>query len=88
MNKQHRRTRDAQGAFRGGMDPAELNLTIAANGYCCLANRYIGSILFARDFLQPARLPERLDFHIETILRLVRPWLAGHGAQRYSTTRG
>ena len=59
------------GVFRRGIDPVQLNITIAAIGYYYLTNRFTGSVLFEREFMAPERLNERLDFNIETILRLV-----------------
>jgi AcrR family transcriptional regulator len=60
-----------EGVFRNGISPVQLNITIAAIGYYYLTNRFTGSILFEREFMAPDRLKERLDFNIETILRLV-----------------
>jgi AcrR family transcriptional regulator len=62
----------AKGVFQTGIDPVQLNITIAAIGYYYLTNRFTGSIIFERDFLAAERLQERLAFNIETILRLVR----------------
>jgi AcrR family transcriptional regulator len=59
------------GVFRRGIDPVQLNITIAAIGYYYLTNRFTGSIMFERDFMTPEALEERLDFNIETIMRLV-----------------
>ena len=59
------------GVFRRGIDPVQLNITIAAIGYYYLTNRFTGSVLFEREFMAPERLNERLEFNIETILRLV-----------------
>lgn len=59
------------GCFREGVDPVQLNITIAAIGYYYLTNRFTGSILFERDFMSPERLLERLDFNIDTVLKLV-----------------
>lgn len=61
----------ASGAFRPGVDPVQLNLTIAAIGYYYLTNRYTGSIIFERDLMAKEALEERLNFNIDTILRLV-----------------
>jgi len=61
----------AEGAFRPGIDPVQLNITIAAIGYYYLTNRFTGSILFERDFMTKEALEERLDFNIDTILRLI-----------------
>jgi AcrR family transcriptional regulator len=62
----------ATGEFREGIDPVQLNITIAAIGYYYLTNRFTGSILFDRDFMAPENLEARLAFNLETILRLVR----------------
>lgn len=61
----------AEGAFRPGIDPVQLNITIAAIGYYYLTNRFTGSILFERDFMAADALEERLRFNLETIMRLV-----------------
>ena len=59
------------GEFREGVDPVQLNITIAAIGYYYLTNRFTGSILFERDFMDNEALQSRLDFNIDTIMRLV-----------------
>jgi AcrR family transcriptional regulator len=61
----------AEGVFRPGIDPVQLNITIAAIGYYYLTNRFTGSILFERDFMTKEALDERLRFNVDTILRLV-----------------
>jgi len=61
----------ASGVFRDGIDPVQLNITIAAIGYYYLTNRYTGSIVFERDLMTQDALEERLRFNTETILRLV-----------------
>jgi AcrR family transcriptional regulator len=61
----------ADRVFRPGIDPVQLNITIAAIGYYYLTNRFTGSILFERDFMAPAALEERLCFNMETVMRLV-----------------
>jgi hypothetical protein len=61
----------AAGIFRSGVDPVQLNITIAAIGYYYLTNRFTGSIVFERDLMDPSALDERLKFNIETIMRLV-----------------
>ncbi|MGI9508190.1 MAG: TetR/AcrR family transcriptional regulator, partial [Geminicoccaceae bacterium] len=38
----------AEGVFRPGIDPVQLNITIAAIGYYYLTNRFTGGILFER----------------------------------------
>lgn len=61
----------AAGEFRPGIDPVQLNITIAAIGYYYLTNRHTGSIVFDRNLMAPEALEERLAFNIETIMRLV-----------------
>lgn len=58
--------------FRKGIDPVQLNITIAAVGYYYLTNRFTGSILYGRNLGAPAALDARLAFNVDTILRLVR----------------
>lgn len=59
------------GQFRAGLDPVQVNITIAAIGYYYLTNRFTGSIIFERDFMSPTALAERLDFNTETVLRVI-----------------
>lgn len=68
------------GVFRDGIDPVQLNITIAAIGYYYLTNRYTGAILFERDFIDKDALDQRLRFNIDTVMRLVerRPVPAGN----------
>ena len=61
----------AKGVFRAGIDPVQLNITIAAIGYYYLTNRFTGEILFERDFMSKTALAERFAFNLVTILRLV-----------------
>lgn len=61
----------AAGEFRTGIDPVQLNITIAAIGYYYMTNRFTGSIVFERDLMAKEALEERLRFNIDTILRLV-----------------
>ena len=62
----------ASGVFRPGVDPVQLNITIAAIGYYYLTNRFTGSIVFERDLMAKDALEQRLAFNLDTILRLVR----------------
>ena len=59
------------GSFRPGIDPVQLNITVAAIGYYYLTNRFTGSIVFQRDLMSEDALEERIAFNIDTILRLV-----------------
>lgn len=61
----------ADGVFRPGVDPVQLNITIAAIGYYYLTNRFTGTILFERDFMASKALEDRLAFNIDTVMRLV-----------------
>ena len=61
----------AMGLFRKGLDPVQVNITIAAIGYYYLTNRFTGSIVFERDLIAAGALDTRLDFNVKTILRLV-----------------
>ena len=61
----------AAGVFRSGIDPVQLNITIAAIGYYYLTNRYTGSIVFERDLMSKKAIEDRLTFNIDTIMRLV-----------------
>ena len=63
---------EEKGSFRAGIDPVQLNITIAALGYYYLTNRHTGSILFEKDFMAREALEERIEFNIETVLRLVK----------------
>ncbi len=62
----------AAGVFRRGVDPVQLNLTIAAIGYYYLTNRFTGSIIYERDLMTVDALDQRLAFNLDTILRLVK----------------
>lgn len=59
------------GDFRTGIDATQLNITIAAIGYYYLTNRFTGSYLFDRDMMDREALSARLDFNVDTIMRLV-----------------
>jgi AcrR family transcriptional regulator len=60
----------AAGVFREGLDPVQINITIAAIGYYYLTNRFTGSIVFERDLMAERALKQRLAFNTQTILRL------------------
>jgi len=61
-----------KGVFRKGIDPVQLNITIAAIGYYYLTNRFTGTIIYKRDLMTPQALKQRLAFNVETVMRLVR----------------
>ncbi|MER8758084.1 TetR family transcriptional regulator [Mesorhizobium sp. M0976] len=60
-----------QGLFRNGIDPVQLNITIAAIGYYYFTNRFTGAIIYERDLMSREALDTRLQFNIDTIMRLV-----------------
>lgn len=60
-----------EGVFRDGIDPMQLNITIAGVSYYYLTNRFTGSIIYERDLMEKQALEERIAFNIETIMRLV-----------------
>lgn len=63
----------AAGLFRSGVDARQLHITMAAIGYYYLTNRFTSGVIFDIDFMDKAALKSRLDFNIDTILRIVRP---------------
>ena len=62
---------EKEGVFRSGIDPVQLNITIAGIAYYYLNNRHTGAIVFERNLMDASALDDRLQFNIETILRLV-----------------
>ena len=69
---QHLLERGAKaGLFRKGLDPVQVNISIAAVGYYYLTNRFTGSIVFERDLMAEEALTTRLDFNTQTILRMI-----------------
>lgn len=61
-----------EGIFRKGIDEMQLNVTIAAISYYYFTNRFTGAVIYRRDFMTAEALQQRLDFNIDTIMRLVR----------------
>ena len=61
----------AEGVFRPGVDPVQLNITIAAVNYYYLTNRFTGALLFDRDMMAKEALDARIAFNIQTIMHLV-----------------
>ncbi|KAA8383550.1 TetR/AcrR family transcriptional regulator [Acetobacter tropicalis] len=59
------------GVFRKGIDAMQLHISIAALGYYYLTNRYTGSIVFRCDLMAPEMLEKRIEFNVESILRIV-----------------
>ena len=48
-----------RGLFRRGVDPVQLYISIAGEGYFYLSNRYTLSGIFARDLMAPRALAAR-----------------------------
>jgi len=61
-----------EGLFRKGVDPVQLYISIAAEGYFYLSNRYTLSRIFARDLMAPDALAERAGHNVAMILNAVR----------------
>ena len=63
---------ERQGLFRHGVDPVQLYISIAAEGYFYLSNRYTLSRIFDRDLMAPRELAGRARHITQTILNSVR----------------
>lgn len=59
------------GLFRANLDAVQMNITLASVSYYYLTNRFTGTIVFERDLMSEAALKERLEFNIQSILRIV-----------------
>jgi AcrR family transcriptional regulator len=60
------------GAFRGGVDPVQLYISIAGLGYFYLSNRHTLSAIFERDLLAPDHKAARLRHMTELVLGYLR----------------
>jgi AcrR family transcriptional regulator len=58
--------------FRAGIDPVQLYISIAGEGYFYLSNRYTLSRIFGRDLMAPRALAARARHIEQTILNSVR----------------
>ena len=58
--------------FRPGIDPVQLYISIAGEGYFYLSNRYTLSRIFGRDLMAPRALATRARHITQTILNSVR----------------
>jgi AcrR family transcriptional regulator len=59
------------GVFRKGLDPVQVNISIAAIGYYYLTNRHTAAIVFERDMMSGEALAARLKFNTDTVLRML-----------------
>ena len=60
------------GYFRRGIDPVQLYISIAGEGYFYLSNRYTLSRIFARDLMAPRALASRARHVREMVLNAVK----------------
>ena len=60
------------GLFRAGMDPVQLYISIAGEGYFYLSNRYTLSRIFGRDLMAPRALAARRKHNAAMILDALR----------------
>lgn len=58
----------AAGAFRSGVDPVQLYITIAALGFFYMSNRFTLSVIFGREFGSPDELQQREDHIMDVVL--------------------
>ena len=63
---------ERDGVFRRGVDPVQLYISIAGEGYFYLSNRYTLSRIFGRDLMTPAALAERARHSVQMIVNSVR----------------
>ena len=63
---------ERQGYFRPGIDPVQLYISIAGEGYFYLSNRYTLSRIFDRDLMAPRALAGRARHITQTILNSVK----------------
>lgn len=57
-----------EGSFRGGVDPVQLYVSIAALSYFYLSNNHTLSAIFGRDLMTPKARSERLSHMCDVIL--------------------
>jgi AcrR family transcriptional regulator len=62
---------ERSGVFRKGIDPVQLYISIAAEGYFYLSNRYTLSQIFRRDLMARRALAERARHNAEMMLHAV-----------------
>jgi AcrR family transcriptional regulator len=63
----------AAGIFRGGIDPVQLYVSIAALAYFYLSNSHTLSTIFGRNLRSSAALAQRLDHITELVVASLRP---------------
>jgi TetR/AcrR family transcriptional regulator len=60
------------GAFRAGLDPVELYITIASLSYFYLSNNWTLSVIFGRDLAASGALRRRKRHNVDMILHAIR----------------
>jgi len=62
------------GVFRGGIDPAEVYITLVALNYYYLSNRFTLSTVLARDLMSPVARENHLKHATEVVMNyLLKP---------------
>jgi AcrR family transcriptional regulator len=64
---------EADGAFRTGVDPVQLFISMTGVSYFYFCNRYTLSTIFGRDLTEPLAMRERRQHGIDVILGYLRP---------------
>ena len=72
MLRQILRRGEARGIFRRGVDPVQLYISIAGEGYFYLSNRYTLSRIFGRDLMTKTALATRARHNTRMILDALR----------------
>jgi hypothetical protein len=62
-----------QKIFRGGIDPVDLYISIAALGFFYMSNRHTLSTIFGRDLGTPQRLAQRADHIVDMVMTFLIP---------------
>ena len=63
---------EREGVFRAGVDPVQLYISIAGEGYFYLSNRYTLAQIFKRDLMSKRALAERARHNTAMILNALR----------------
>jgi AcrR family transcriptional regulator len=63
---------ERDGVFRAGVDPVQLYISIAGEGYFYLSNRYTLAQIFKRDLMSKRALAERVRHNTAMILNALR----------------
>jgi AcrR family transcriptional regulator len=61
----------AQGLFRPHLDPVQILIALSGMGFHYLTNRHTGEIVYGRDLMSDEAKAARLNFNIDSVLRIV-----------------